>query len=35
MIEALQRKDDAAALNTVHEEIKKLCAAFPIPDSFA
>lgn len=34
MIDALKNKDDRAKLNTIHEEIKTLCAKFPIPDSF-
>lgn len=34
MLQALQKRTDAAALATVHQEIKKLCAEFPIPDSF-
>ncbi|MES2006807.1 MAG: serine hydroxymethyltransferase [Patescibacteria group bacterium] len=34
LIDALQNRNDQAKLNSIHEEIKKLCAAFPIPDSF-
>lgn len=34
MLEALRNKDDQAKLAAVHQEIKNLCAKFPIPDSF-
>jgi glycine hydroxymethyltransferase len=34
LVETLTKKDDAKRLATIHEEIKALCAAFPIPDSF-
>jgi glycine hydroxymethyltransferase len=34
MIDALQAKGDQAKLNSIHEEIKSLCAQHPIPDSF-
>jgi glycine hydroxymethyltransferase len=34
MLDALAAKDDTAKLDAIREEIKKLCAAFPIPDSF-
>lgn len=34
MVEALQKKGDAGALARIRAEIRQLCAAFPIPDSF-
>ncbi len=34
MIEALKNRSDEARLDAIHQEIKKLCAAFPIPESF-
>ena len=34
MIDALKNRSDQAKLNAVHDEIKSLCAKFPIPDSF-
>jgi glycine hydroxymethyltransferase len=34
MLEALRNKDDQAKLAAVHQEIKTMCAKFPIPDSF-
>jgi glycine hydroxymethyltransferase len=34
MIDALTNKDDKAKLDEIHNEIKSLCATFPIPDSF-
>lgn len=34
MIDALKKKDDSAALDAIREEIRTLCAQFPIPDSF-
>jgi len=34
MIDALQNKDNQAKLDSVRQEIKDLCATFPIPDSF-
>jgi glycine hydroxymethyltransferase len=34
MLDALASKDDSAALEKIHQEIKDLCAKFPIPDSF-
>lgn len=34
MIDAIVAKDDATKLTAIHEEIKTLCAKFPIPDSF-
>ncbi len=35
MIDALQNRTDNAKLDSIHQEIKNICAAFPIPDSFA
>lgn len=35
MIDALQNRTDNTKLDAVHQEIKTICAAFPIPDSFA
>jgi glycine hydroxymethyltransferase len=34
LIEALQNRTDKNKLDEIHGEIKKLCATFPIPDSF-
>ncbi len=34
MLQALQGKDDEVTLKAVHQEIKDLCAKFPIPDTF-
>jgi glycine hydroxymethyltransferase len=34
MIDALKNRADAAKLDTIHNEIKTMCEAFPIPDSF-
>ncbi len=34
MIDALQNRADQTKLNNIHQEIKDLCAKFPIPDSF-
>ncbi len=34
MLEALTNRTDQTKLTAVHEEIKQLCAKFPIPDSF-
>ncbi len=34
MIEVLKNKDNVGVTSRVHEEIKSLAAAFPIPDSF-
>ncbi len=34
MIDALQNRIDDAKLNSIHEEIKSICAKFPIPDVF-
>jgi glycine hydroxymethyltransferase len=34
MLDALEATGDAAKLAAVHQEIKNLCEAFPIPDSF-
>jgi glycine hydroxymethyltransferase len=34
MFDALQNRTDAAKLDTIHNEIKTMCEAFPIPDSF-
>jgi len=34
ILEALRNKDDQAKLAAVHQEIKTMCAKFPIPDSF-
>lgn len=34
MIEALERRADTNKLQTIHSEIKQLCAAFPVPESF-
>ena len=34
MIEAMKNKSDEKKLDEVHNEIKKLCKKFPIPDSF-
>ena len=34
MLEALKGKDDQAKLDLVHQEIKEMCAKFPIPESF-
>ena len=34
MIDALQSRSDASKLDAIHNEIKTLCTAFPIPDSF-
>ncbi len=33
MIDALKNRSDAAKLETIHQEIKTMCEAFPIPDS--
>lgn len=34
MLDALEGRSDQAKLEAIHNEIKKLCAKFPIPDSF-
>jgi glycine hydroxymethyltransferase len=34
MLDAIAAKDDSAKLEQIHQEIKDLCAKFPIPDSF-
>ncbi|MES2203180.1 MAG: serine hydroxymethyltransferase [Patescibacteria group bacterium] len=34
MIDALKNKEDKAKLATIREEIRTMCAKFPIPDSF-
>ncbi len=34
MIEAMKNKGDEAKLSTIREEIRTLCLAFPIPESF-
>ncbi len=34
MLETLHNRSDEAKLSAIHEEIKTLCAKFPIPDSF-
>jgi len=34
MIDALEQRADANKLQTLHSEIKQLCAAFPVPESF-
>ena len=34
MLEALKNRTDQAKLEAIHQEIKQLCAKFPIPDSF-
>lgn len=34
MIDALTHKDDAQKLAAIHEEVRALCARFPIPESF-
>ena len=34
MLEALNNRSDQTKLTAIHEEIKELCAKFPIPDSF-
>ena len=34
MLEALKSRTDKSALNKIHEEIKQLCAKFPIPEAF-
>lgn len=34
MLDALATKDDTTKLEAIHQEIKDLCAKFPIPDSF-
>ncbi|MDQ5955426.1 MAG: glycine hydroxymethyltransferase [Patescibacteria group bacterium] len=34
MIDALKNSKDQTKLNSIHAEIKALCAQFPIPDSF-
>lgn len=34
MIDALQNRTDEAKLNSIRSEIKDLCLAFPVPDSF-
>lgn len=34
LIDALVHRDDQTKLDAIGEEIKKLCTAFPIPDSF-
>lgn len=34
MIAALHHKDDAKKLEAIHQEIKTMCAAFPVPLSF-
>jgi glycine hydroxymethyltransferase len=34
MVEAMKNKDDSAKLKSIHEEIRALCAEFPIPESF-
>ena len=34
MIAALKHKDDQTKLNSIHQEIKTLCAKFPIPEVF-
>ncbi len=34
MLQALRDRADQSKLDTIHQEIKTLCAKFPIPDSF-
>ena len=34
MLDAIAAKDEPAKLEKIHQEIKDLCAKFPIPDSF-
>jgi glycine hydroxymethyltransferase len=34
MVEAMQHKDDSGKLSAIREEIRTLCAQFPIPESF-
>lgn len=34
MLEALKNRTDKKKLDSIHQEIKQLCAKFPIPDSF-
>ena len=34
LLDALENRTDQAKLEAIHNEIKKLCQAFPIPDSF-
>ncbi len=34
MIEAMKNKDNSAKLDAIREEIRTLCKAFPVPDSF-
>jgi glycine hydroxymethyltransferase len=34
MLEALKNRTDPAKLEAIHQEIKQLCARFPIPESF-
>ncbi len=34
MIDAIKHRDNKAVLSTVHEEIRTLCARFPIPEMF-
>jgi glycine hydroxymethyltransferase len=34
MINALTHKDDTEKLAAIHEEVRSLCARFPIPESF-
>ena len=34
MLDALAAKGDSSKLHTIHQEIKTLCAKFPIPNSF-
>ena len=34
MLDAIAAKDDPSVLEKIHQEIKDLCAIFPIPDSF-
>jgi glycine hydroxymethyltransferase len=34
MLEALKNRTDQSKLDVIHQEIKQMCAKFPIPDSF-
>ena len=34
MLDALKNRADEQKLGAIHQEIKQLCAKFPIPDSF-
>jgi glycine hydroxymethyltransferase len=34
IVDALQNRSDSAKLVSIREEIKQLCAKFPIPDTF-